>query len=66
LYHVVDVAERSRLTAIPVQRNGLAFQRLHDKIRHYSPVVHMHAGTVGVEDARNLDAQSVLLVVTKE
>ena len=41
-------------------------QRLDDEVRHHAAVVGMHARAVGVEDARDLDAQLVLAVVVEE
>ena len=49
-----------------VDRDVTAHQRLHDEVRHHAPVVRMHARTVGVEDARYLDAQLVLAPVVEK
>ena len=47
---VVDVAERTSLTAISVDADRLATERLDDKIGHDSAVRWVHSRTVGVED----------------
>ena len=64
--HVAHVAERAGLLAIAVEGDRLVLQRLHDEVRHHTAVVRVHARAVGVEDARNFDAQPVLAVVVEE
>ena len=66
LDQVVDVAEGAGLLAVPVHRNRLMAQRLHDEVRDHAPVVRMHARAVGVEDASDLDPELVLAVVVEE
>jgi hypothetical protein len=66
LDEVVHVAEGARLRAVPVQRDGLVAQRLHDEVGYHPPIVRVHAQAVGIEDARHLDAQPVLAPVVEE
>ncbi len=66
LDQIVDVAERAGLVALAVDRDRLAGQRLHDEVRHHAPVLRVHPGAVGVEDARHLDADLVLAQVVEE
>ena len=63
---IVDIAERARLRAVAIDRDVVAEQRLHDEIRHHAAVVRVHARAVGVEDARDLDAQLVLAPIVEE
>src|SRR6202012_775084 len=44
----------------------IALQRLDNEVRHDAPIVRMHARAVGVEDARDADAQLVLAVIIEE
>ena len=41
-------------------------QRLDDEIGHHAPVVGVHARSISIEDAHNLDAQAVLAPVVEE
>ena len=63
---IVDIAERARLRALAVERDGLAAKRLHDEIGNHAAVVGMHARPVGIEDPRDLDAQLVLAPIVEE
>jgi len=65
-HQVVDIAERARLRAVTVEGDRRMHERLHDEVRHDAAVARMHPRTVGVEDARHLDAQRVLAVVVEE
>jgi len=63
---VVDVAEGAGLAAITVERDRIAPQCLDDEVRHDAPVIWMHARAIGVEDARDANAQLVLAVIVEE
>ena len=63
---VVDVAERARLGAVAVDRNIASEQRLDDEVRNDPAVMRMHARPIGIEDARDLDAQFVLPPIVEE
>ena len=63
---VVHIAKRAGLRAVAVEGDGLALQRLDDKVAHHAAVVGMHARAVGVEYARDLDVHAVLAAVVEE
>jgi hypothetical protein len=63
---IVDIAERTGLTAIAVDRDLLALQGLHDEIRDDAAVVGMHARAVRIEDSHDLDRQTVLAAIVEE
>ena len=50
---VVAVLERTRLTAVAVDRDVLVAKRLHDEVRDHTAVLRMHARSVGIEDAHH-------------
>ena len=66
LDQVVDVTERAGLTAVAVDRDRLALQRLHDEIRDDTAVVGMHARAIGIEDPGDFDFEFVLAAIIEE
>src|SRR5262249_17138364 len=66
LDEILDVAERSRLRTIAVNGDVASEERLDDEIRHHSPVVRMHARSVRIKDACDLDTQFVLTPIIEE
>jgi len=54
LHHVIDIAKRSRLTAIAIHRERAPGKGLRKEIRHHSAIVRRHAGTISIEDTGNL------------
>src|SRR5690606_22203157 len=66
LDQVVHVAEGPRLTAIAVDRQWVATQRLDDEVADHPAVVGLHARAVSVEYARDLDTHPTLAVVVEE
>ena len=62
---VVDVLEGARLAAVAVDGDVLAAERLADEVGHHAPVVGVHEGAVGVEDADHADVQVVRAVVVE-
>lgn len=60
---VVDVLERTALSAVAVDRDIVAPQRLDDEIRDHAAVVDVHFRTVGVEYADDLHGNAVFAVV---
>ena len=63
---VADETKRAGLVAVAVQRDRLAGQRLNDEIGDHAAVGAVHAGSVGVENTRDLDFKPGLAVVVKE
>ena len=63
---IVDIAERTGLPAVAIDGDVASEQRLDDEIRDHAAVIGMHARTIGVEDARHLDAQLVLAPIIEE
>lgn len=63
---VIDIAKRTALLAIAVDRDRLPLQSLNDEVRHNASVVGVHAWTVGVEDPHDLDVEIVLAMIVKE
>jgi hypothetical protein len=66
LDEIVDVAERTGLGAVAVDREVLAPQGLYDKVRYDAAVVGMHARAVGVEDPHDANIDLVFAVVVEE
>jgi hypothetical protein len=66
LQKIVDVAERSRLRTIAVDRQRLFLERLDDEVRDNAAVVLEHARPIGIEDARDLDRQLVDAMIVEE
>jgi hypothetical protein len=60
---VFDIAERTRLRAVAVDRERLTAQRLHDEVRHHAPVAWPHARSVRVENADDARVEPVVPVV---
>ncbi len=60
---IVDVAEAARLRAVAVHRERTPVTGLRKKSGDDTTVVELHAGAVGIEDARDGGAQAVLAVV---
>lgn len=56
---VVDIAERPRLHAIAVQREGFTADRLSNEVADHSAVIRMHPWSVGIEDANHLDSHTI-------
>src|SRR5690606_38211351 len=52
--HVVDIAQRPRLTSVAIDSQRLAGKRLANKVGYDSTIVGRHAGTIGVEDTGDL------------
>ena len=63
LDQVVDVAHRSRLTAVALNRDRGAGQRLADEVRDRPAVVRAHPRAVGVEDPHDRGVDPVLRAV---
>ncbi len=66
VHHVVDIAERTGLGPVPVDRDRLSSQGLEDEVRDDPAVIRVHARAVGVEDPGHLDLQAVLAVIIEE
>ena len=60
---IVNVAERSRLRAVAVDRDVLADDRLADEVAHDAPIKRVHARAVGVEDSHDANVDVVLPAV---
>ena len=60
---IADIAERTCLTSVAVNRQLLTTERLHDKIRNHASVVLEHSLAVGIKDADDARVYSVLAVV---
>jgi len=56
----------SGLIAIAIEGDGFVLQCLDNEIRPPLSVVRVHARPIGIEDARDLDAQLVLAVVIEK
>ena len=63
---VVNVTEGARLRAFAVDCQILADERLGDEIGDHAPIARMHARSVGVEDARHPDLDTMLAVIVEE
>jgi len=59
LDRVIDIAERTRVTAIPVDRKRFFAKRMLDKVREYPVIVRPDPGTVNIERPYHLDRHSV-------
>src|SRR5262249_35606963 len=66
VYEIIDIAERARLRAVPVDGDVSPEQRLDNEVRHHPPIVRVHARAIGIEDSSDLDLQSVLAPIIKE
>ncbi len=64
--HVLHITERSGLCPIPKDGNRLIPQGLHDEIANHPPIVGVHSGAVGVEDAYNPDVHIILSVIVEK
>ncbi len=62
-YQIVHILKTARLRAVPVNRNILAFQCLHDEIGHDPAVVHEHARSIRIENTDDFDAYPVLPMI---
>jgi hypothetical protein len=64
---VVDVAKRASLRAVSVDGDGMAKEGLDDEVRDNPPVIRMHTGAIGVENATDsyLDAMGSVVVEKK-
>ena len=60
---VVHVAEAAGLAPVAIQRQRLARQRLDDEVRHDTPVMGAHSGTVRVEDPHDPGIDTVKAMV---
>src|SRR5690606_25696521 len=65
-HEVVDVAKTAGLSAIAIDGDRLATQRLHNEIADHASVVRVHARTIGVEDTHHLDLKLMLAPVVEE
>ena len=63
---VVHIAERTGLVALAIDRNVFITKGLHDEVRYHPPIVWMHARPIGIEDARDLDRQTMLAPIIEE
>ena len=63
---IVDVAERSCLLAFAKNRDRIALQGLHDKVRYDPAIVGMHTRAVGVENTCDFDVQTMLAVIIEK
>ena len=63
---IIDITKRARLQSVAEHGDIAAEQGLHDEVRYHAAVVGVHARPVGVEDARDLDAQFVLAPIIEE
>src|SRR5262249_11925003 len=59
LDEIIDVAERTSLQSIAIDREILAAQRLDDEVRNHTAVVDGHARAVGVEDAHEAQVHAL-------
>ena len=63
LDEIGDVAERSRLRAVAVQRERLTLERLHHEVGNHPAVLRPHPRSVRVEDAHDARIDPVIAVV---
>ena len=56
---IVDILKAARLLPLAVDRQRLAFERLHDEIGHYPAVADAHARPVGVKNAHDPRVETV-------
>lgn len=60
------VAEGSRLQALAEDGDVFSKQGLADEVRHYAAIVGAHIGAIGIENSRDLDAQSMLTAIVEK
>src|SRR6266568_7104183 len=63
LDQIVYIAETSGLAAVPVNRQRLSAQRLHDKVRDDAAVLRPHGRPIGVKDAHDPGVYPVVAMV---
>lgn len=54
------ILETPRLGSIPIHRDILSLERLHDKVGHHTAVGGVHTWAISVEDAHDADGDGVL------
>ena len=63
---VIDVLETARLRSIAIDGDLRASQRLDDEVRNHPSIARVHPWSIGVENARNPNRQSMLSMVIEE
>lgn len=63
---VVHITKAASLQAFAIDGDFFTFERLHNEVAHHPPVVGVHAGAIGVEDAGHTNVQAMLTVVVKK
>ncbi len=63
---VVHITKAAGLLAFAIDGDVFTFERLHNEVAHHTPVVGVHAGAIGVEDAGHTNVQPMLTVVVKK
>lgn len=63
---IVDITERSRLQALAEHADVAIAKSLQDETRDHAPIVGLCSGSIGIEDAGDLDRQSMLSPIVKK
>src|SRR5690554_7039218 len=66
LQQIIHVLKTAGLHAVAKNGNGFILQGLNNEVGYDPPVVGMHAGAVGVEDANDPDVDLILPVVVEK
>ena len=63
---VIHITETARLTPIPIDREIVPLESLHDEVADHTPVLGMHVRSIGIKNAGHFDLEVVLTVVIEK